>query len=109
MTLPDAFGTSAFLANAPEWLADWTGFRPDSAPPIVSGEQIVAWWQRHERDARTKLLIFLDEMDVASMERVYRHFYGRVRMSFGWGTNLTSDFRGCDPGGGAGVKPISLI
>ncbi len=38
IALPDAFGTTAFLRDAPEWVADWTGFRPDSAPPIPSGE-----------------------------------------------------------------------
>lgn len=32
VVLPDAFGTTAFLQDAPEWVADWTGFRPDSAP-----------------------------------------------------------------------------
>jgi nicotinate phosphoribosyltransferase len=34
IALPDAFGTTAFLRHAPDWLAGWTGFRPDSAPPI---------------------------------------------------------------------------
>ena len=28
VALPDAFGTTAFLRDAPEWVADWTGFRP---------------------------------------------------------------------------------
>ncbi|MEA2934511.1 MAG: nicotinate phosphoribosyltransferase, partial [Variibacter sp.] len=38
VVLPDAFGTTAFLRSAPDWVADWTGFRPDSAPPIEGGE-----------------------------------------------------------------------
>lgn len=109
IALPDAFGTTSFLRNAPEWLADWTGFRPDSMPPIEGGEQIMAWWQAHGRDPRGKLLIFSDGMDVASIEATYRHFHGRVRMSFGWGTNLTNDFRDCDPAGEAGLEPISLV
>jgi nicotinate phosphoribosyltransferase len=33
IALPDAFGSAAFLRNAPAWLAGWTGFRPDSLPP----------------------------------------------------------------------------
>ena len=33
VVLPDTFGTTAFLRDAPDWVADWTGFRPDSAPP----------------------------------------------------------------------------
>lgn len=109
IALPDAFGTSAFLRNAPAWLADWTGFRPDSAPPIEGGEQIIRWWQDQGRDPRTKLLIFSDGMDIDSIEQTYRHFNGRVRLSFGWGTNLTNDFRGCDPDGTAGLEPISLV
>jgi nicotinate phosphoribosyltransferase len=109
IALPDAFGTTAFLRDAPEWVADWTGFRPDSAPPIEAGEEIIRWWQRHGRDPRDKLLIFSDGMDVDSIEAVHRHFHGRVRLSFGWGTNLTNDFRGCDPDGSAGLEPISLV
>jgi nicotinate phosphoribosyltransferase len=109
IVLPDAFGTAAFLADAPDWVADWTGFRPDSAPPIEAGEQIIAWWTRHGVDPREKLLIFSDGMDVDSIERTYRHFHGRARMSFGWGTNLTNDFRGCDPRGNEGLEPISLV
>ncbi|WP_442681580.1 nicotinate phosphoribosyltransferase [Sphingomonas sp. ASY06-1R] len=109
VALPDAFGTAAFLRDAPDWVADWTGFRPDSAPPIAAGEQIIAWWKAHDRDPREKLLIFSDGMDVGSIEDVYRHFHGKVRMSFGWGTNLTNDFRGCDPDGGGGLDPISLV
>ena len=30
IVLPDSFGTTAFLRDAPDWVADWTGFRPDS-------------------------------------------------------------------------------
>jgi nicotinate phosphoribosyltransferase len=109
IALPDAFGTTSFLHDAPDWLADWTGFRPDSAPPIAGGEQILDWWRAHGRDPREKLLIFSDGMDIDSIEATYRHFHGRVRMSFGWGTNLTNDFRGCDPDGGDALAPISLV
>lgn len=109
IALPDAFGTTAFLRQAPDWVADWTGFRPDSAPPIEGGEQIIRWWQEKGRDPRQKLLIFSDGMDIDTIERTYRHFNGRVRLSFGWGTNLTNDFRGCDPDGAAGLEPISLV
>ena len=48
-------------------------------------------------------------MDVHSIETVYRHFHGRVRMSFGWGTHLTNDFQGCAPFPGDGLDPISVV
>lgn len=33
----------------------------------------------------------------------------RIRFSSGWGTLLTNDFRGCDPGNGVQFDPISLV
>jgi nicotinate phosphoribosyltransferase len=32
-----------------------------------------------------------------------------IRFSSGWGTLLTNDFRGCDPGNGVQFDPISLV
>ena len=109
IALPDAFGTESFLRDAPDWVADWTGFRPDSAPPIEGGERIIAWWREKGRDPREKRIVFSDALDVDTIEQTYRHFKDRVRMSFGWGTNLTNDFRDCAPMPNAGLKAISLV
>lgn len=109
IVLPDAFGTAAFLRDAPRWVADWTGFRPDSLPPIEAGEMIVNWWRRQGVDPKEKLLIFSDGLDVDSIADTFAHFRGRVRMSFGWGTNLTNDFEDCAPTGNDGLKAISLV
>ena len=109
IVLPDTFGTASFLRQAPDWVADWTGFRPDSAPPIEGGEMILAWWHAKGRDPREKLLVFSDALDVATIESAYRHFHGKVRMSFGWGTNLTNDFEGCAPKPNDRLNAISLV
>ncbi|WP_367714617.1 nicotinate phosphoribosyltransferase [Nitratireductor sp. GISD-1A_MAKvit] len=109
IVLPDAFGTETFLRNAPPWVADWTGFRPDSAPPIEGGERIIEFWRKHGKDPRDKLLIFSDGLDVDTIEEAYRHFEGRVRMAFGWGTNLTNDFEDCAPKEVEGLKAISVV
>ncbi len=113
IALPDAYGTRAFLKDAPDWVADWTGFRPDSAPPIEGGEEIIAWWRSKGVDPRSKLLVFSDGMEIDTIEQAHAHFAGRVRTSFGWGTNLTNDFKGCLPSNGHGngdaLTPISLV
>ena len=109
IVLPDTFGTAPFLEHAPDWVADWTGFRPDSAPPIEGGETILAWWRSKGRDPREKLLVFSDALDVDTIEETYRYFHGRVRMSFGWGTNLTNDFDGCAPTPNGALNAISLV
>ena len=109
IVLPDTFGTEPFLRNAPDWVADWTGFRPDSAPPIEGGERIIEWWKARGRDPREKLIVFSDALDVDTIEKAYRHFHGRIRMSFGWGTNLTNDFDGCAPTPNGALTAISLV
>jgi len=110
IVLPDAFGTDSFLKDAPDWVADWTGFRPDSAPAIEGGERIIAWWKSRGRDPREKLLIFSDGLDVDMIEEAYLHFDGKVRMAFGWGTNLTNDFEDCAPdGANHRLDPISIV
>ena len=70
---------------------------------------IIDWWKSKGKDPREKLLVFSDALDVDTIEQVYRHFDGRVRMSFGWGTNLTNDFDGCPPRRNDGLKAISLV
>ena len=39
-------------------------------------------------------MIFSDGLDVDVIEALHTRFSGRVRVSFGWGTLLTNDFRG---------------
>jgi nicotinate phosphoribosyltransferase len=65
------------------------------------------WWTAHGEDLREKLVIFSDGLDVDEIERLHRHFAGRVRVSFGWGTMLTNDFRGFVPGDR--LAPFSLV
>jgi nicotinate phosphoribosyltransferase len=109
IVLPDTFGTAAFLAKAPDWVADWTGMRPDSKPIMEAGEEIIAWYRARGRDPREKLIIFSDGLDIDSIEAAHRAFTGRIRISYGWGTNLTNDFRGCASRPMPLLDPISLV
>ncbi|NHB77894.1 nicotinate phosphoribosyltransferase [Rhodobacter calidifons] len=92
--LPDTYGTEGFLKNAPDWLAGWTGIRIDSGDPAKGAETAIRWWQERGEDPREKLVIFSDGLDVEKIEELYARFNGRVKVSFGWGTMLTNDFRG---------------
>ncbi|MDA7423256.1 nicotinate phosphoribosyltransferase [Thalassococcus lentus] len=92
--LPDTYGTEGFLKNAPDWLAGWTGIRIDSGDPATGAEVAINWWKNRGEDPRQKLVIFSDGLDEAKIIELYEQFKGRVRVSFGWGTLLTNDFRG---------------
>ena len=134
--LPDTFGTTQFLQGAPEWAADWTGQRIDSKNPFAAGDEYIAWLKARGRDPASKLIIASDALDVDDILGLHAYFGGvmaksataadfrvaadfldrrkwtpgrRIRFSAGWGTLLTNDFRGCDPQGGSGYDPISLI
>ena len=105
--LPDTFGTAGFLRNAPDWLAGWTGIRIDSGDPATGAETAIRWWQERGEDPRQKLVIFSDGLDAAEIERLYQQFVGRVKVSFGWGTMLTNDFRGL--AAHDALAPFSLV
>jgi nicotinate phosphoribosyltransferase len=105
--LPDTYGTEGFLQNAPDWLAAWTGIRIDSGDPATGAETAIRWWQSRGEDPRQKLVIFSDGLDVAKIHELYAQFKGRVKVSFGWGTMLTNDFRGLVAGDA--LAPFSLV
>lgn len=116
--LPDAYGTSQFLENAPNWVQWWTGARPDSKEPVEAGEELIAFWKSVGQDPTKKLTIFSDGMDVripgyepngTDIIEVHEHFKGRTIDTYGWGTSLTNDFRGTTMGNGDLLKPLSLV
>ncbi|MFT4620822.1 MAG: nicotinate phosphoribosyltransferase [Dinoroseobacter sp.] len=105
--LPDTYGTEGFLNRAPDWLAGWTGIRIDSGDPATGAEVAIKWWKDRGEDPREKLVIFSDGLDVEKIVELHAQFSGRVRVSFGWGTLLTNDFRGLVPGDG--LAPFSVV
>ncbi len=92
--LPDTYGTKGFLEGAPDWLAGWTGIRVDSGDPATGAETAIDWWTSRGEDPREKLVIFSDGLDVDKIRELHQQFAGRCRVSFGWGTMLTNDFKG---------------
>src|SRR5271165_3888428 len=134
--LPDTFGTTQFLRNAPDWVADWTGQRADSKDPFLAGDEYIAWLEHRGRDPRQKLFIASDSLDADAILALHAHFSGtirpgvsptdfhqasdfldgrkwiperRIRFSAGWGTLLTNDFRNCNSQRGGDFAPVSLV
>ena len=105
--LPDTYGTQGFLDKAPDWLAGWTGIRIDSGDPATGAETAIKWWDDRGEDPREKLVIFSDGLDTQKIIDLHTQFADRVKVSFGWGTLLTNDFRGLGPGDG--LAPFSLV
>jgi nicotinate phosphoribosyltransferase len=108
--LPDTFGTDFFLKNLThEELKEWKGFRWDSGDPIAFGDRIIALYEQHGIDAKEKLLIPSDGLDLAAIFKLHDHFNGRIKMSYGWGTNLTNDLFDSTWHGDRWYGPLSLV
>jgi nicotinate phosphoribosyltransferase len=105
--LPDTYGTQGFLDNAPEWLNGWTGMRIDSGDPATGAETAIRWWEERGEDPQAKRVIFSDGLDVDQIVDLQARFAGRTKVSFGWGTLLTNDFRNLVPDNA--LSPFSLV
>jgi len=101
IALTDTFGTDFFFRDMTEVQAgDYKGLRQDSGDPITFGEKAISFYENYGIDPRGKLLVFSDGLDVEIMVNLYERFKDRIRVTFGWGTNLTNDL---------GFKALSLV
>lgn len=107
--LPDTFGTAQFLKNAPDFLNKWTGARPDSKQPDAAFVELHEFWTARGENPREKLILFSDGLDEYEIIRLHTAYEGLMRVAFGWGTNLTNDFKGCYPKNPDLYKSISLV
>jgi nicotinate phosphoribosyltransferase len=90
--LPDTFGTTQFLSDAPEWVADWTGQRIDSKDPFIGGDEYIAWLQSRGRDPRDKRIIASDALDVDEILGLHAYFGGTLASGASAAT-VKTDFR----------------
>ncbi len=61
---------------------------------------MLSFYKKHGIDARDKLIIFSDGLDMQKMIKLHAEFERHINVSFGWGTNLTNDL---------GIPPLSLV
>lgn len=109
VALPDTFGTTQFLKDAPQWASQWRGFRPDSKEPNIAAQELVDWWKTMGVDPKKKLVLFSDGLDASDIASLWARWHDKVTVGFGWGTMLTNDFIGCHPRGETTLNPLSLV
>lgn len=92
IALTDTFGSDFFFADFDRDQAiSWNGLRHDSGDPIEFGEKAIAYYEMYGVDPTTKTIVFSDGLDVATIIELHTHFKDRVKLLFGWGTNLMND------------------
>ena len=134
--LPDTYGTTGFLENAPDFVWKWTGMRADSKNPYDAGEEYISNLLKHNIDPKDKMILFSDGLDVDEMIKLHAQFGGiiqpgytindfnsvedfldqkkwkhepRIKVSFGWGTMMSNDMKNCNPKNDDIFNPISIV
>jgi len=95
IALTDTFGTPAFFSNFNMRLAKlYDGVRHDSGDPIKFGDKIIAHYESLGIDPKSKIIVFSDGLNVENAIQIQKYFKGKIKVSFGIGTNFTNDFEG---------------
>ena len=101
IALSDVCGMDAFLRDFDLFFCKlFDGVRHDSGDPFEWGEKLIAHYEKMRIDPRTKTMVFSDSLNIPLAMRLFEYFKGRVRTSFGIGTNLTNDL---------GYEPLQIV
>ena len=101
IALSDVINMDAFLRDFDLLFSKgYDGARHDSGDPFEWGEKLVAHYERHNIDPRTKTAVYSDNLNIPLCIELAQRFEGRIRPMFGIGTNLTNDI---------GFKSLSIV
>ena len=101
IALTDVVGMDAFLRDFDLYFAKlFDGLRHDSGDPYIWGDKAIAHYEKLKIDPKTKILTFSDGLDLEKAWELHQYFQGRIRTSFGIGTNLTNDM---------GITPLNIV
>jgi nicotinate phosphoribosyltransferase len=92
IALSDTLGFEKFLLDFDMYFAKlFDGCRHDSGDPIEWGERLIQHYKKMRIDPMTKTAVFSDGLNIPRAIEIMDHFRGRIKVSFGIGTNLTND------------------
>jgi len=101
IALIDTWGTDFFFKNFPiKHQVNFWGVRQDSGDPIKIGDKVIDYYKKSGIDPMGKMLLFSDGLDLGKMIYLYNYFHDKIKVGYGWGTNLTND---------VGGHPLSIV
>lgn len=90
--LSDTYTSESFLSNFSRKQAKlFDGVRCDSGDEFLFVDQLIRRYQELGIDPTTKTIIFSNALDFPKALELFNYCQGRIRCSFGIGTNLTND------------------
>lgn len=101
IALTDTFMTDDFFRVFDTKFAKlYDGLRHDSGDPYEFGEKAIEHYKRLGIDPKSKTIVFSDSLNPEIVVLLQDRFVGRIKTSYGMGTNLTND---------VGVKPLNIV
>lgn len=101
--LTDTYTTDVFMRNFSKKHAMlFTSLRHDSGDPIMFINKAVKRYEELRVDPKIKYLIFSDSLNVTKAINIKEACEGKIRASFGIGTNFSNDV-------GNNVKPMNIV
>ncbi len=95
--LTDTYGLDAFLKNFNMRLAKlYDGVRHDSGDPYIFIDKVILHYKSLGIDPMTKSALFSDALTPETAVQINEYCKGKIRCSFGIGTNFTNDFSYCN-------------
>jgi nicotinate phosphoribosyltransferase len=99
--LADTYTSESFLSNLSRKQAKlFDGVRCDSGDEIGFVDLLVARYREFGIDPMSKTIIFSNALDFEKCLRIFNYCKGKIKCSFGVGTNLTND---------TGFKPANIV
>lgn len=101
IALSDTFTTPVFLkAFNKKYAKLFDGVRHDSGDPFAFIDTMVQHYRKLRIDPMSKTIVFSDGLNVDKAIQLNNACAGRIKCSFGIGTNLSND---------VGVKPLNMV
>jgi len=92
IALSDVLGMDAFLIDFDAYFAKlYDGCRHDSGDPYIWCDKLLRHYKNLGIDARTKIAVFSDGLTIPNAIKIAKKYSGKIKVSFGIGTNLTND------------------
>jgi len=99
--LSDTFTTNAFLNDFDMVMSKlFDGVRHDSGNPFEFADKMIKHYKSMDIDPMSKTIIFSDGLNTKLATEIKEYCVGKVKCSFGIGTDLTNDL---------GVKPLNIV
>ena len=100
--LTDTYTVDVFLRNFSMKMAKlYDGVRHDSGDPLVFVDKMINKYKSYGIDPMSKTIIFSDALNFPAAAKIKEYCAGKIKASFGIGTNLTCDI--------TNVKPMNIV